>query len=192
MLKFKFFLIVFFAFAMSQNSYSDAAKAAVCTGCHGVNGNSLNPIWPSLAGQGAGYIVQQLKAFKSKKRNNAIMWPFANSLSEDDMWSIALFYSKQPVNVKPVQETDKSAEKLYRGGDYTRKIPACMACHGPGGNGNAPAKYPSLKGQHAAYTASQLKAYRDGTRQHLMMQNIAQKLSDEDIEKVSEYVSSLY
>ena len=120
------------------------------------------------------------------------MWPFANSLSEDDMWSIALFYSKQPVNVKPVQETDKSAEKLYRGGDYTRKIPACMACHGPGGNGNAPAKYPSLKGQHAAYTASQLKAYRDGTRQHLMMQNIAQKLSDEDIEKVSEYVSSLY
>ena len=87
---------------------------------------------------------------------------------------------------------DESAEKLYRGGDVSRLIPACTACHGPNGAGNGPAKYPSLRGQHAAYTEMQLRAYRDGSRKHPMMQAIAKKLSDEDIKILSSYVSALY
>ena len=70
-----------------------------------------------------------------------------------------------------------------------------MACHGPTGAGNGPARYPSLSGQHAQYTAIQLKAYRDGSRAtdpQSMMRDIAAKLTDEDIEQLAAYVSALH
>ena len=188
------FAIVTIILALAANvAKGDASKAAVCVACHGVDGNSINPIWPNLAGQGAEYTVQQLNAFKTKKRNNAVMWPFASNLTEEDMWDIAVYYSKQKISVKASEMTaGGNAEKLYRGGDSDRLIPACTACHGPNGAGNGPAKYPSLRGQHAAYTELQLQAYRKGTRKHPMMQAIAQKLSDEDIKTLSTYLSALY
>lgn len=188
------FAIVTIILALAANvAKGDASKAAVCVACHGVDGNSINPIWPNLAGQGAEYTVQQLNAFKTKKRNNAVMWPFASNLTEEDMWDIAVYYSKQKISVNASQTAvGGNAEKLYRGGDSDRLIPACTACHGPNGAGNGPAKYPSLRGQHAAYTELQLQAYRKGTRKHPMMQAIAQKLSDEDIKILSTYLSALY
>jgi len=180
--------------ALAANiAQGDASKAAVCVACHGIDGNSINPIWPNLAGQGAEYTVQQLKAFKTKTRNNDVMWPFANSLSEDDMWQIGLYYSKQKLSVKPTSDTvSETSEKLYRGGDINRHIPACIACHGPAGAGNAPARYPALRGQQAAYTRIQLLAYKSGERKHTMMEAIAQKLSDDDIKNLSSYISTLY
>ena len=188
------FAIVTIILALAANvAKGDASKAAVCVACHGVDGNSINPIWPNLAGQGAEYTVQQLNAFKTKKRNNAVMWPFASNLTEEDMWDIAVYYSKQKISVNASQmAVGGNAEKLYRGGDSDRLIPACTACHGPNGAGNGPAKYPSLRGQHAAYTELQLQAYRKGTRKHPMRQAIAQKLSDEDIKILSSYISALY
>ena len=188
------FAIVTIILALAANvAKGDASKAAVCVACHGVDGNSINPIWPNLAGQGAEYTVQQLNAFKTKKRNNAVMWPFASNLTEEDMWDIAVYYSKQKISVKASEMTaGGNAEKLYRGGDSGRLIPACTACHGPNGAGNGPAKYPSLRGQHAAYTELQLLAYKKGARKHPMMQAIAQKLSDEDIKILSSYISALY
>ena len=188
------FAIVTIILALAANvAKGDASKAAVCVACHGVDGNSINPIWPNLAGQGAEYTVQQLNAFKTKKRNNAVMWPFASNLTEEDMWDIAVYYSKQKISVNASEMTaGGNAEKLYRGGDSDRLIPACTACHGPNGAGNGPAKYPSLRGQHAAYTELQLLAYKKGTRKHPMMEAIAQKLSDEDIKTLSTYLSALY
>jgi len=188
--------LAFFAIAtvLAANvAQGDTSKAAVCVACHGIDGNSINPVWPNLAGQGAEYTVQQLKAFKTKTRNNAVMWPFANSLSDDDMWQIAIYYSKQKLSVKPSSNSaSETAEKLYRGGDMNRHIPACMACHGPNGAGNAPARYPALRGQQAAYTQSQLLAYKSGERKHPMMEAIAQNLSDNDIKTLSSYISALY
>lgn len=167
-------------------------KVAVCTACHGADGNSVNPIWPNLAGQGAEYTYQQLAAFKSKARNNAIMWPIANSLSEKDMWEIADYYSKMPIKISSVAEINISGQKLYRGGNPEKGIPACMSCHGPNGAGNSPAKYPALRGQHAMYTASQLNNYKNGTRKHNMMNSISAMLSNNEINDLSEYISSLY
>ncbi len=184
---FTIILICYSATATSNNN-----KVAVCTACHGADGNSVNPIWPNLAGQGAEYTYQQLSAFKSKARNNAIMWPIANSLSNKDMWEIADYYSKMPIKISSVEKVNISGEKLYRGGNPEKGIPACMSCHGPNGAGNSPAKYPALRGQHAMYTASQLNNYKNGIRKHNMMNSISAMLSDTDISNLSDYISSLY
>lgn len=192
-MKIRFAVIAITLLLSASVTKGDASKAAVCVACHGMDGNSINPIWPNLAGQGAEYTVQQLNAFKTKKRNNAIMWPFASNLTEEDMWDLAIYYSKQKISIGPLEAAaSEDAMKLYRGGDQERLIPACTACHGPNGAGNGPAKYPSLRGQHAAYTKLQLEAYREGSRKHPMMQAIAQKLSDEDIEVLSSYISALH
>lgn len=172
------------------------AAAATCTACHGADGNSVNPIWPKLAGQGAPYILAQIKAFQSGARENASMAPMVASLAEDDAQAIAAYYAAQSTRIESAGDADVSAaEKLYRGGDAERGIPACMACHGPTGAGNGPARYPSLSGQHAQYTALQLKAYRDGSRAtdpQGMMRAIAARLSDADIDRLAAYLAALH
>ena len=195
----KFFLrlLVIFLFATTQNAYTDGAeKAAVCGACHGADGNSLNPVWPSLAGQGVDYTVKQLKAFKSGQRQNGLMSPMAMSLSDEDMLDIALYYEKQPLIIKSVAADEiAEAEKLYRGGDKARGIPACMSCHGPNGAGNPAAKYPAIRGQHAEYTADQLQQYANNSRttdQQQMMRMVAKKLTEEEMRQLASYVSALH
>ena len=171
-------------------------KAAACAACHGADGNSINPIWPSLAGQGAEYTIQQLHAFKSGARNNPSMSPMAAGLGDEDMREIADYFASQTPKIASMADTDYGdAERLYRGGDAERGIPACMACHGPSGAGNGPAKFPALRGQQAEYTKLQLKAYRDGSRAtdpQGMMRSIAAKLTDDDIERIANYLSALH
>ena len=69
------------------------AKSATCAACHGANGISAIPTYPNLAGQKPAYIVQQLKAFKSGERKNAIMAPMAAMLSDQDMENLAAYYA---------------------------------------------------------------------------------------------------
>jgi cytochrome c553 len=188
-------LIVNQAALPAGNAQSGAAKAVVCQACHGANGNSVNPEWPSLAGIGADYIVEQLQNFKDGKRNNAIMMPLAAPLSAQDMADLAAYFDAQ---VNTGLEADPSywqaGEKLYRGGDKLRGIPACMACHGPTGAGNEPAKFPALRGEHSVYIAKQLNAYAAGSRPPGpggIMPVIAKRLSADDIRNVSSYVQGL-
>jgi cytochrome c553 len=172
------------------------AKTAVCTACHGADGNSVNPIWPNLAGQHAQYIVAQLQAYKSGARQNPTMAPMASGLQDADMEEIGAYYAAQTTKVASLGDEDIiAAQALYRGGDSERGIPACMACHGPNGAGNAAAKYPALRGQHAEYTILQLNAYRDGSRAtdpQSMMRTIAARMSDNDIEQIARYISALH
>ena len=172
------------------------AKAQVCGACHGADGNSTIPMWPKLAGQNPAYMVEQLQAFKSGRRENPAMAPLAVPLAESDMLEISAYYAAQTLRIQPVEAGKIAAgQQLYRGGNAERSIPACMACHGPSGAGNAAARYPALRGQHAEYTVLQLKAYRDGSRstdQKRMMRMIAAKLSDADMEQVAQYISGLY
>jgi cytochrome c553 len=177
------------------NPEAGAAKSAACQGCHGPTGNSVNPEWPSLAGLGADYIVEQIQAFKSGKRNNPIMMGMAMALAPEDMPDVAAYFSAQ---VNTGLETDpgaaKAGEKLYRGGDRSRSIPACMACHGPTGGGISTAKIPPLHGQHSAYVAKQLADYASGARTsgpNGIMQTIAKRLSADDIRVLSSYVQGL-
>lgn len=172
------------------------AKTAVCTACHGADGNSSNPIWPNLAGQHAAYIVAQLQAFKSGARENPSMAPMATSVKDEDMAEIGAWYAAQSLKVAALDDEDVStAEKLYRAGDAERGIPACMACHGPDGAGNGPANYPALRGQHPEYTVLQLQAYAAGTRDtdpQGMMRDIAGRLSEDEMGQLARYLSALH
>ncbi len=172
-----------------------AAKAVVCQACHGANGNSANPQWPSLAGIGAAYIAEQLKNFKDGKRTNPVMMPNVAALSADDMADLgAYFDSLTNTGLEADPSYWQAGEKLYRGGDEARGIPACMACHGPTGRGNEPAKFPALRGQQSVYLAKQLNDYASGARMtgpNGIMQTIAKRLSPDDIRNVASYLQGI-
>jgi len=173
------------------------SKATACAACHGANGNSNNPKWPNLAGQHAQYVKGQLQLYKSKKRANNIMYGQAAKLSEQDMADIAAYYKSLEAEVGGTnEELVEQGASIYRGGIPAKGVPACSACHGPAGRGNPGVPYPRLSGQKAEYVAGQLTAYRSGERSGYeaaeTMNTIAQKMSDEQIQAVSSYVSGLF
>ncbi len=172
-------------------------KAITCTACHGAEGNSVNPLWPNIAGQHAGYIAAQLDAFKSGARKDPLMAPQSMMLSETDIANLAVYFESLPAAAMPVADPASvgKGESLYRGGDSDKGIAACMACHGPAGRGNPAANYPALQGQHAAYTEKQLRDYASGSRvsdgKTRVMRDIASRLSENDIKAVASYVQGL-
>ncbi len=192
--------------ALKGSAEAGATKAAVCTACHGMNGNGTNPEWPNLAGQNAAYLREQLAMFKSKHRNNPIMEPIVTPLSEQDFADIAEFFSQQtPAGLEADPSYWKAGESLYKAGDPARNIPACTACHGPAGQGNPASGYPALRAQHSVYTVKQLQDYLTGnryrdpanpatvhtTRNSVMMTTIAARLTPEDIRNVASYLQGL-
>jgi cytochrome c553 len=184
----------------SQIQAGDAAKgqekSAVCAACHGTDGNSPLGMNPKLAGQAEKYLVKQLQDFKSKARDNAVMYPMASNLSDQDMADIAAYYSSQKVQHTAVADQYiELAQKLYRGGDADRDVPACIACHGPQGNGMPAAGFPAVGGQHPEYTITTLKSFRDGKRandENGIMRDIVAKMSDEQIEALANYLAGLH
>lgn len=173
------------------------SKSLTCGACHGPDGNSVNPVWPSIAGQHPLYVVEQLEAFKQGTRTEPLMLGQAVLLSDADMRDLAVYFATQQTATKVVADpaTLDHGQRLYRGGNRENQTPACIACHGPNGRGNPAASYPSLKGQYAAYIAKQLRDYASGARRSdgatRVMRDIAAKLSEEDIVAVSSYVQGL-
>ena len=170
-----------------------ASFAAVCAACHGADGNSGTPENPKLAQQHPEYLVKQLQEFKSGKRKNPVMQGFASALSDDDMKNIAYWVTAN--KAKPGSAKDKElvslGERIYRGGVQDRQIAACAGCHSPTGSG-IPSQYPRLGGQHAAYTAAQLTAFRDGGRKNsIPMTQVAAKLNDREIRALADYIAGL-
>ena len=177
------------------NAEQGATKSTVCAACHGANGNSVNPEWPSLAGLGQDYIVAQLTNFKEGKRANPIMMPNAMALSADDMADLGAYFSSQRNTGLEADPTYwEAGQKLFRAGDKARGIPACMACHGPAGKGNEAAKFPALRGQHSVYTIKQLQDYASGARltgPNEIMQTISKKLLADDMRNVASYLQGI-
>lgn len=173
------------------------SKSLTCAACHGAQGNSVNPLWPNIAGQHAGYSLSQLQAFKKGSRQNPLMSSQAMLLADDDMRDLAVYFESLPAAVNSVADPSKldKGEALYRGGDSSKGVAACLACHGPGGRGNPAAEYPALQGQHAEYTAKQLRDYASGARTSdgvtRIMRDIATRLSEDDIVALASYVQGL-
>jgi cytochrome c553 len=194
-------------FAATSEEHGDAeagkAKSTVCAACHNADGNSAIPINPKLAGQHEKYLVKQLSEFKlasqtggEEGRNNAVMNGMAAGLSTQDMKDLAAYFSsqKQTPGETPEQYI-APGEALYRGGDESRGIPACSACHGPNGNGGSLSGFPDISGQHTDYTIAQLKAFRSGQRHNDMngmMRDIAMKLTDDDMTTLANYLAGLH
>jgi cytochrome c553 len=175
------------------NVAAGKSKAMVCAACHGADGNSLIPMYPSLAGQSANYLAKQLADFKSANRKNAVMAGMAAALTQEDMHDLAAFFAVQSSKAG-TGESNEVGHKLYLGGDAAKGVTACIACHGVAGKGMKQAAFPSLTGQSQAYLTQQLASFRDGSRgndNNGIMRNIAIKLSDADIEAVTQYITSL-
>jgi cytochrome c553 len=205
----------FLIFGLSASSLAaepikgDAAagsgKAAVCTACHGLNGNSTNPEWPVIAGQNAVYTHDQVVRIKSGARTAPLMQPMVQTLTEQDIADLAAFYASQtPTGNEADPSYWKAGQKLYRNGDAARGIPACSSCHGPVGRGNPAAGYPALQAQHAVYTIKQLDGYVAGTRytkdaagklqagpNATIMSTVAARLTAEDRRNLASYIQGL-
>lgn len=175
------------------NVTAGKTKSAACAACHGSDGNSLIPIYPSLAGQSANYIAKQLADFKSGDRNDPVMAGMVAALTEEDMNDLAAYFAVQDIKAG-TGEANKAGHKLYFGGNSNRGVTACVACHGVTGKGMKQAAFPSISGQSQDYLKKQLASFRDGSRgndNNGIMRNIAIKLSDAEIESVTQYITSL-
>lgn len=183
------------AFAEEGSAEAGQAKSAVCGACHGADGNSVNPDWPNLAAQNPRYIVRQIEAFKAGNRVNPLMSPIAAGLSAQDTADLAAYFSRQTLRGGTADPAlVRSGQRLYRGGNLTKGVSACIACHGPNGRGNAPGGIPAIGGQHAAYVAAQLKAYAAGDRKsdpNQIMRNIASLMSADEINAVASFIQGL-
>ncbi len=179
------------------------AISGTCAACHGADGNSPTGLYPKLAGQNASYTVKQLKDFQlamqtggEKGRSDPTMMGMAAALTEQNMLDLAAFYASQ--TMKPEEtpaEVVEAGQALYRGGDLERGITACIACHGPRGNGIETAKFPKISGQHADYIKSSLEKFSTGERGNDlngMMHDIAYKMKPADMEIIAKYLGGLH
>jgi len=170
---------------LPQPPHGDAgagkALAATCGACHGLTGASINPAWPNLAGQHAGYLINALQAFKSGARTNAMMSGMAASLSDTDMQNLAAYFSQASCKT-----AGKDSAKALLG---KAKAASCALCHGATGVGGNPA-WPNLAGQNPDYLSDTLKAFQDGTRNHPVMTSVAKTLSGSDVDNLSAYYAS--
>lgn len=187
----------------AQNpSKPDPSKAQnivtqTCAACHGMDGNSTSSANPSIAGQHAAYVSKQLQKFKSGERKSPIMGPVAAKLSTEDIINLGAYFSEQKTKSRAAKNKElvEIGQKLYRGGNAATGLPACAACHAPNGAG-IPSQYPRLAGQHADYTLAQLKSFRNGERESdksavNIMAAVTQKMTDQEMKAVSEYIAGL-
>ena len=173
-------------------------KATICAGCHGLDGNSFNPLWPKLAGQQPSQTLKQLMDFKESRRSDPMMTGVVAALTDQDMSDIAVWYASQKIlSAGPDPEQAKRGEELYRYGRSEDGIIACGSCHNSGGQGYAggiPGGIPAVGGQHAPYALKQLVSFKNGARNNDwngVMANITAKLDEEELKALAEYMSGL-
>lgn len=197
-------LSMFTTFAQAEgNAEAGKAKAATCIACHGMDGNSLVDMYPKIAGQHVGYMSKQLKEFRlsaqtggKEGRHDPIMSGMAVALSDQDIADLSAYFNSQKISEGKAVDPElfEKGKKLYMGGDLERQVTACVACHGANGEGMNLAGYPALASQHAVYLKGQLEKFRSGARNNDlngMMSGVAEKLTDEDINILSQYIGSL-
>jgi cytochrome c553 len=172
------------------------AKTATCAGCHGTDGNSLVPNFPTLAGQGEKYLLKQLNDIKSKNRVIVEMTGILDAMTDQDLADIAAYYSgKKAKGGQADPELAVLGEQIYRAGNEAKGLAACAACHGPAGGGVESAAFPVLAGQHAAYIESSLVKFSKGERANdpnQMMRLVAANMSEAEMKAVAQYVQGLY
>lgn len=183
------------------NAVTGKEKSTVCATCHGPEGNGITsaPIWPKIAGQSEEYLINELTEFHKGdkgKRFDPVMYGMTQNLSEQDIADLAAYYASQAPTPGVAKEALVAlGEKIYRGGNVKSGVPACSACHGPRGEGNAPANFPRVSGQNAEYIVDQLKKFKNGVRSddtNAIMRDISKHMTDEEIQAVSSYVSGLH
>lgn len=197
--------IVFFVSTLQANELGkkiamqgNGKGALACTTCHMTNGAGQGPAgFPRLAGLNAEYLEKQLHDLKSKVRDNGVMWPIANALTDEEMKAVAEYYSTMEVPEITPPTVDEATLALGKNiaewGNWRKTIPACTQCHGVDGSGIG-AAFPALAGQHAQYIEAQVKAWQNDTRKNdpvQLMEVVAKRISDEELKAVAAYFASL-
>jgi len=180
------------------------AKAAACIACHGPDGNAIAPNFPNLAGQSESFLLKQLKDFKAGKRKDATMDAMIMPLDDQAMQDIAAFFATQKLKAGQADPAlAEAGQAIYKGGIAEIGVPACMACHGPKGNGNPGSGFPQLASQKSIYTEKQLKDFRTAAQNtgdvamgrtndsSKMMRNAVKRMSDPEIKAVAQYIQGL-
>ena len=185
--------------AAGGDATAGQAKSAICAACHGMDGNSVVPNWPKLAGQHEKYLLRQANLIKSGARPVPEMSGIVAGLSSQDFEDISAFFASQENSGGVADESMVAlGERIYRAGNADSGVPACMSCHGPAGEGNPLAGYPALAGQHSVYTAKMLTDFRagknwgEGDAQSMIMNGSASELTDDEIAAVASYIQGLY
>ncbi|MFJ4392552.1 c-type cytochrome [Pseudomonas soli] len=176
----------------NQGGQNPAAMA--CLGCHGPDGKGIAAAgFPRLAGLPAGYLSKQLQDFRSGSRKQAVMEPLAKALDDAEIEAISVYLAKLPADTAPDTRRQQIATdpvaRLAIYGDWSRKIPGCVQCHGPGGSGVGE-HFPPLAGQPAGYLVAQLNAWRDGSRSNdpnQLMVDVAKAMTDAEVKAVADY-----
>jgi cytochrome c553 len=164
-----------------------------CFLCHGATGDSSSPLYPKLAGQNMEYMLKQLRNFKRGERDSSDMRKVVAEMDENDMRSAAFFFSRQQPSRgnSAYAEMRAVGEKLFSQGDPAKGLKPCRECHGDNGAGST--TLPRIAGQHTLYIETQLTLFeeRKRTNDNAQMQDIAKRLTTDEIRAVAEYLRSL-
>jgi cytochrome c553 len=180
----------------NQGGQNPAAMA--CLGCHGPDGKGVAAAgFPRLAGLPAGYLAKQLEDFRNGSRKQPVMEPLAKAMEPAEIQAVSAYLSQMPADAAPDTRRQQIATdpvtRLALYGDWSRQIPGCVQCHGPGGSGIGE-HFPPLAGQPAGYLVAQLNAWRDGNRSNdpnQLMVNVAKAMTDAEIKQVADYFAQL-
>lgn len=176
-----------------QGGKAEKMAADICAGCHGADGNSVVPEFPTLAGQQKVYLQREMMDYKEGRRHSDIMVPLLAGLSEADVEALSAFYAAQKPNPGTVTKPAllKLGKRVYLEGNTKTGVPSCDGCHEENGEGSK--KFPRVAGQHVAYTLEQMAQYASGKRSNgvKVMRTIAERLTKEETEAVAEYMASL-
>jgi len=178
----------------SGNPAAGKEKSILCQGCHGTEGVSFEPLVPSLAGQYSGYIEKQIRNYQAGTRSHQIMNAMVGTIAEGDAADIAAYFASRQ-KMKGDGPGNDLGKELFTRGDITRIVVACNNCHGAKGKGLTPntSYFPVLGGQQKGYIRRQLVNFRENYRTNSpsdVMNKIAKKLTDAEIEALAEYVSA--
>ena len=181
----------------AQVQDADQTVVTVCSKCHGIDGNSISPSYPKLAGQHKDYFLAQLRAFRDQSRKDpdahTDMWAIGGRLDDKMMAKLAdYFFAQKPSRGKPGDgQLVAKGKVIYERGIKSKGVPSCSFCHGRNAEGIA--VFPRLAGQHAQYLVKQIKLFHTDDRPNLAMtmKAVVQRLSDEEAVQVAAYLQSL-
>ena len=171
-----------------------AGTVHICSSCHGMEGRSVSPTFPRLAGQQKDYLVVQLKAFRDHSRADphahTYMWGMAAALSDATIDGVANYYSSQtPEPGHPDNSADvASGKKIYDEGIAETGVPACGSCHGDAAQGGGP--FPRLAGQQRPYIEGQLAAFSSNARANEIMHENAKNLTPDAERQLAAFLAT--
>jgi cytochrome c553 len=180
----------------NPNTSPKTLAEQVCSNCHELDGNSVSPNFPRLAGQQKPYFIEQLTSFRGHNRSDPAgfeyMWGLSRHLTDSQIEGLADYYARQtPRPNAPTDPREAAVGKdLYEQGVPAKSIPPCASCHGAAGRGSA--QFPRLAGQHADYLVKQLNVFQrtDERPEGSVMKVVAHDMTSDQMEAVAAYLQT--